>query len=118
MGGTPPEGNRAKGGDCDRMKLVIHIERLVLDGLPSSAQGPALQAALERELAGLLAQRPLTALSSGAMPHLAAPAIKLAAGSRPAQWGRQIAQSLCTGLMPPRDSAPKSISAAPGTPAA
>jgi hypothetical protein len=83
------------------MNLTLHIERLVLDGLPlSPAQGAALQSSLARELKHLLTTRGLENISGGAVPHLSVASIQLSRGSQPGQWGRQIARSLCDGLAP------------------
>lgn len=82
------------------MKIVVHIERLVLDGLlVTSAQGAHVGAALERELARLLAaDAGVRRLQGGAVPRVGAPAIALAQQPRPAEIGRQIAQSVYTGI--------------------
>ena len=57
------------------MKIRVHIERLVLAGLPvSSAQGAAVQAALERELASAMKTGGLSPelRSGGAFPAMRA----------------------------------------------
>ena len=83
------------------MNIEVHIERLVLDGLPLTAsQGRAVQAALEGELARLLRTRGADALSAGAVPCLKVGSIQLAPGGQPAGVGRQIAHMLCEGLAP------------------
>ncbi len=83
------------------MNVSLHIEQLVLDGLPPhAAQGPALQAALQAELTRLLRERGLAGVTGGALPHVAVAPIQVATGSAPAQWGRQIARSLHQGLAP------------------
>ena len=83
------------------MNTSLHIEKLILDGLSlTAAQGPVFQAALEGELTRLLGERGLAGVSGGAVPHLSVPAIQLAAGGRPDDWGRQIARSLLDGLAP------------------
>ena len=82
------------------MKVNLHIERLVLEGLPiTNAQGPAVQVALEAELSRLLAQRALgPGLSAGgAVPSVPAGNIGLNGGS-PAQIGKQIASSVYRGM--------------------
>lgn len=98
------------------MNINLHIERLVLDGLPVQAQqGPAIQAALEGELLRLLKERGLDGLPSGAYAGLSTVPIHLAAGGQPTQWARQIAGALFAGLalnpsrpLPERRSAPSS----------
>jgi hypothetical protein len=65
-----------------------------LDGLPiGSAQGASVQAAVETELARLLAAdgaRPM-ARASSAMPSVSAGDIQLRRGTGPVELGRQIA---------------------------
>jgi hypothetical protein len=78
-----------------RPSIQLHVERLVLDGLSvSSAQGHVLVAAMEAELARLLAEQGLTHLSAGAVPHLSAGSIQLTRDTKPAQLGNQIAGAL------------------------
>jgi hypothetical protein len=85
------------------MNVSLHIECLVLDGLPlRDGQGPVLQAALETELSRLLERDGLPELSGGAVPQLSAAAIQLSPGAPPAHWGAQIAQSLHASLAPAR----------------
>jgi hypothetical protein len=85
------------------MNISLHIERLVLDGLPlRDGHGPALQAALEAELSRLLEQHGLAELSGGAVPQLNAAAIQLSPDAPPARWGAQIAQSLHASFAPVR----------------
>lgn len=81
--------------------IHLHIERLILDGLPiERAQGPHVQAAVEAELTRLLAGNGLASdlQGGGAVPNLNVNAIQLAAGSGPAQIGTQIAQSVYGGI--------------------
>jgi hypothetical protein len=81
------------------MNLELHIERLVLDGLPlNHRQGAILQNALERELSRLLKLHGIATPTGSAVPHLPIAAIQLSARSQPAQWGRQIARTLYTGI--------------------
>jgi hypothetical protein len=83
------------------MNLNIHIERLVLDGLPLERnQGPLVQAAVEAELSRLLSENGLAAdLQAGvALPSVNASGIQVAPGNSPAQVGRQIAQSIYGGI--------------------
>jgi len=83
------------------MNIVVHIERLILDGLPiGPGQGALVQAAVETELAHLLAESGLMSgvQSGGAVPAVRASAIQLTATSSPAQVGRQIARSVYGGI--------------------
>ncbi|MFL5801929.1 MAG: hypothetical protein ACJ8CR_09330 [Roseiflexaceae bacterium] len=80
--------------------IHVHIERLILDGLPiERSQGPHVQAAIEAELARLLTERGLAEQfhAGGALPSIRADAIQLA-GSEPQQLGSQIAQSVYGGI--------------------
>jgi hypothetical protein len=82
------------------MSINLHIERLILDGLPvSHAQGPILSAALERELARLLTNGGLeTSLqSSGAWRSVPVSPLQLTS-SQPPQLGRQIAETIYQGI--------------------
>jgi hypothetical protein len=84
-----------------RPNIHLHIERIVLDGLPiERSQGPHVQAAIGVELSRLLTERGLaTDLQlGGASPSIHANGIQLVSGSSPAQIGRQIAQSVYNGI--------------------
>ena len=83
------------------MNVNLHIERLILDGLPvSPLQGAAVRSALERELARLVAQIGLPGQwgSGGTVPHLPAQQFNLAPDERPDSIGRHIARSLHRGI--------------------
>jgi hypothetical protein len=82
------------------MTIKLHIERLVLEGLPiMRSQGPLVQAAVQAELSRLLAQGGLgpELASGGAVPSVPVESIRLNAGS-PAQIGKQIARSVYGGM--------------------
>ena len=79
------------------MNISLHIERLILDGLPVEAgHRILLQAAIEAELTRLLSESGVapSLQAGGAMPSVRADAIQLTAESNPAQLGRQIAKSV------------------------
>ena len=83
------------------MKINLHIERLVLDGLPlERAHGSLVQAAVQQELSRLFAvNRIAPQLSSvGAMPHARGGDMQFAKEATPRQLGTQIAQSVHEGL--------------------
>ncbi len=83
------------------MNINLHIERLILDGLPvTRAQGALVQAVVEVELARLLTERGLASSlqAGGAVPSVRADAMQLTAGSPPTQMGQQIAQSVYEGI--------------------
>jgi hypothetical protein len=79
------------------MKINVHIERLILDGLPIERRdGPAVQAAVEAELARLFNSGQLAPalLSGGAIPSLRADSIELKETVSPNGLGQQIAQAV------------------------
>jgi hypothetical protein len=83
------------------MSINVHIERLILDGLPLTRnQGTLVQAAVEAELAQLLRAGGLAPAwrSGGAVPSVRAEAIQLAGESGPAHLGQQIARAVHGGL--------------------
>jgi len=83
------------------MNINLHIERLILDGLPiESLQGPLVQAAVETELGRLLGAGGLHAsLKSGiAVPTVRADALSLSPGNNPKQIGQQIARAVYGGI--------------------
>jgi len=83
------------------MKINLHIERLVLDGLPIERnQRSIVQAAVEAELTRLLSTDGIGAslISGGAIPYLAAGGIQLERDNTPAELGQQIAQSVYGGI--------------------
>jgi hypothetical protein len=83
------------------MNINLHIERLILEGLPlTRSQGALVQAAVEAELTRLLAERGLAAKLQAGGAHLRVPAegLQLIAGSTPADMGQQIAQAVYGGI--------------------
>jgi hypothetical protein len=85
------------------MKINMHIERLVLDGLSvSNYRQPMLQAAVETELARLFTANGTAdgLTTGGAVSHISAGDIQLADESDPAHLGRQIARSVYEGVNP------------------
>jgi len=77
----------------------VHIERLILDGLPVT-QGPLVQAAVEGELARLLSHGNSTARfnTGGALASLKGGSIQVAKGAGAAGLGAQIAAAVYGGL--------------------
>lgn len=88
--------------ECNLMPNIhLHIERLILEGLPvERSQGSHVQAAVEAELARLLSMNGLGEQfqSSGAVPSVRAPGVQLTDNSSSIQIGQQIAQSVYGGL--------------------
>lgn len=83
------------------MNIDLHIERLVLDGIPVSHAGrPHLQAAIETELARLLSVGSVNPefQKGAALPSIRLGDIQLAANSGPSDLGRQIAGALYSGI--------------------
>ena len=83
------------------MNINLHIERLVLEGLPiTRAQGPMVQRAVELELARLFAGAGIGSdlRSGGMIPRATGGDMQFARGATPPQLGIQIAQSVHEGL--------------------
>lgn len=83
------------------MNINLHIDRLILDGIPlDSHQRPLLQQALQGELTRLLANGNLNPDFAGgiAIHRLAAPAIQLVENHQPVQLGQQIAGAVYGGI--------------------
>jgi hypothetical protein len=84
------------------MRVRLHIERVVLDGLPvSEGAGPHVQAALEVELARLVAAGGLSPAVQGGMvvPAIQGGDIRMKTGGGPAELGRQIAGAVYGGIV-------------------
>jgi len=83
------------------MNIRLHIDRLILDGLPvTHHQGSLVQAAVEAELTRLFTENGLASnLQTGiAVPSVRANAIQFTSGPNPTQMGTQIAQSVYSGI--------------------
>lgn len=83
------------------MRIDLHIERLVLDGLPvTNSQGPQLRIAIERELTRLLALHGLTDELRGgiAVPRVRAGEIRFRKSSDPLSLGRSVARAVHEGI--------------------
>ena len=83
------------------MNITVHIDRLILDGISlAHGQRPCLQAAIEAELARLLAANGLASnlQTHGAWPSLSAAPIELQNTNEPGQLGKQIAQAIYRGI--------------------
>ena len=81
--------------------IVLHIDRLVLDGIPlAPGDSRVLHAAVEAELSRLLATGTITpALLRGeAVPRLVAPSVARPSDAAPAVLGRRIAGAVFGGL--------------------
>lgn len=82
------------------MNVNLHIERLVLDGLPYTAsEGEALGLALQAELARLLGQGGLPSLTpGGSIPRLDGGAISVVPRATATGVGQQLAQPILGAL--------------------
>lgn len=83
------------------MNINLHIERLILDGVPvAQSQRPLLQAAIEAELANLLAADGLAPglRAGGAVPQVRGSSIQLPGQASPSDLGRQIARAVYGGI--------------------
>ena len=83
------------------MNINLHIERLVLDGLPiDHHQGPLIRAAVEVELGRLLTANGLanSLMAGGAVPSVPAPGIQMSEASNPARLGQQIGHAIYGGI--------------------
>ena len=83
------------------MNIHLHIERLVLDGLPvERGQGAHVQATIEAELTRLFTDRgvPSGLASGGAIPALDGGSFDVAPDARPDRIGVQVAQAVYGGL--------------------
>ncbi len=80
------------------MTVRVHIDRLILDGLPvDRLTAPQVQAAVEAELTRLLAAGDWHP-PGGAVPAVSAAPIAVAPDTRPGQLGAAVAQSIHGGL--------------------
>ena len=77
------------------MNINLHIERMILDGLPMSDDQRALvQAAVQTELVGLLSTDGLAITSSDAVAQITAGEVHFQPDATARQLGRQIARSV------------------------
>jgi hypothetical protein len=79
------------------VNIKVHIERLVLEGLPVTAHdGARVQCAVGKELARLIAEGGLSdeLCSDGAVPEIRATPFAFAKQSHPTRVARQIARSI------------------------
>jgi hypothetical protein len=83
------------------MSIHLHIERMVLEGVPlDGRQGPEVQASIERELARLLqgGGGTLPVSTSGRLAAVDGGAIRLAQSADASGLGEQIATAVYRGL--------------------
>ena len=83
------------------MNITLHIEHLILEGLPvTGGQGALVQGAVEQELARLLTTHGLwdALRTGGAVPQVRGRDLEIGTGNPPARLGQQIAQSVYGGI--------------------
>jgi hypothetical protein len=83
------------------MRIKVHIERVVLEGLPvGSHDSQRVQQALTAELERLIRAReiPGDLRSGGAVPSVQGVELRLPTHTSPGELGRQIARSVHEGL--------------------
>jgi hypothetical protein len=89
------------------MKIQVHIERLVLEGLPvSGSQGPQIRSALQKELMRLLSAGGLSDELRGGMavPSIRVGVIPFGPENQGAKLGRRIARAVHEGIGQPQKS--------------
>jgi len=85
------------------MTINVHIERLILDGIPvAGGQRSVVQAGLEAELSRLIGKEGLSGISAMAVERLSGGMIQMSGESKPARLGQQIAQSIYKTMEPNR----------------
>ena len=85
----------------DVTRVRVHIERLVLDGVPGydrPADGRRLQAAVSDALATQLRERPLGTPSWSHRERAQGEAVRVGAGVTPERLGGQVARAVHRGL--------------------
>jgi hypothetical protein len=83
------------------MSIAVHIERLVLDGVPIPHRHRAqVQAAIQQELSRLIAANGLAVdmQASGVLPRVGGGEIHLEDDEQPGRLGAQIARAIYKGI--------------------
>jgi hypothetical protein len=81
------------------MNFSLHIEQLVLEGLPvTSSSGVLLQAAVEAELGCLLASAPIAPAASTAQARVAGGELQIRPGISARELGGEIGRSVFASL--------------------
>lgn len=81
------------------MSINVHIERLVLEGVPAH-ETPSLGKSLERELVRLLREDGLSRelIRGGALPDVPARTIRLGRERNPRRFGSEVARAVHQGI--------------------
>ena len=83
------------------MNIKVHIERLILEGMPLHGHdGPRVRAAVTAELQRLIGAHGISdqLRQSGAVPQMRAGALRLARENSPAKLGQGIAGAVHEGI--------------------
>lgn len=89
----------ARDGRGERMRVNVHIERLVLDGLSIQGRdGAAVGAALQSELKRLLATGVFAQWQATAVPSMSAPPLTLGPSAGTKAIGRGVADCIGSAL--------------------
>jgi len=83
------------------MNVRVHIDRLILEGVPvDSARRPDLKAAVEAEIARLVAEQGIAPelAAQGSRAESRGSTIRPASDARAEQWGRQIGRAVYEGF--------------------
>ncbi len=83
------------------MNIIVHIDQLVLDGVPVAPhERSLLQAAIQAELTRLLSEGGISEMlqAGGAVPAIAGGSIELGAGQQSDKLGQSIAQAAYSGI--------------------
>ncbi len=75
------------------MKIVVHIDRILLDGIPAKLDPQRLSATIETELSRFLKAAPLERWRHGAIDDVAASVASVSSTKRPDAIGRGIARA-------------------------
>ena len=86
------------------MKIQVHIERLILEGLPVNGHdGPRVRAAVAAELGRLIGAQGIAAglRTGGAVAAVRADAMRIESHASPRRLGTEIARAVYGGLRRP-----------------
>ena len=92
-------------GPATRAPIHLHIDQLIVEGLPFDwRQGAALQAAVESELARLFRRDGFAGAVSSAESDVAGGTIRLESGATTRAIGREIGRRVHAAVTPPNSS--------------
>jgi len=83
------------------VNINVHIERLILDGIPvTHGEGADVQVALETELVRLLTEKGLGGTAGGAISSISGDPIRLTDTSKASNIGNQVAGAIYASIQP------------------